>query len=176
MEEKLWFAMRDLKRANAKMPAYKLLQEMGFEVFTPMTQKVTLKNGKRIREQVPYLHDLLFVYDTRDALDPIVAKTQTLQYRYRRGAYCDPIVVRTEDMNRFIHAVRLSQEPRYFLPEEITKSMLGRRIKIVGGALNDYEGRLLSIHKRGHTKSILVELPHFLYVGIAIDSGFIEFI
>jgi len=30
-----WYVMRDLKRANAKEPAYKLLEGMKMEVFVP---------------------------------------------------------------------------------------------------------------------------------------------
>lgn len=30
-----WYVMRDLKRANAKVPAYKLLEGMKMEVFVP---------------------------------------------------------------------------------------------------------------------------------------------
>lgn len=42
-----WFVMRDLKRANAKLPAYKQLEEAGFRVFTPMTTKIMEKGGKK---------------------------------------------------------------------------------------------------------------------------------
>lgn len=41
-----WFVMRDLKRANAKLPAYKQLEEAGFRVFTPMTTKIMEISGK----------------------------------------------------------------------------------------------------------------------------------
>ena len=34
--EKHWYAMRDLKRSNALLPAYKQLSQAGMEVFTPM--------------------------------------------------------------------------------------------------------------------------------------------
>ena len=42
-----WFVMRDLKRSNAKLPAYKMLSDLNFEVFTPMTWKVIDIKGKR---------------------------------------------------------------------------------------------------------------------------------
>lgn len=35
-EEVRWFVMRDLKRTNAKLPAYKLLDGKKMEVFVPM--------------------------------------------------------------------------------------------------------------------------------------------
>lgn len=48
-----WYVMRDLKRSNAKLPAYKQLSDEHIEVFTPMQWRLSLKNGKRIREEVP---------------------------------------------------------------------------------------------------------------------------
>ncbi len=33
-----WFVMRDLKRPNAKLPAYKFLAEQGLEVFGKATR------------------------------------------------------------------------------------------------------------------------------------------
>lgn len=67
-----WFVMRDLKRPNAKMPAYKMLANKDFEVFTPMKWKLSIQGGKRIKETTPIIPDLLFVRSTRERLDPVV--------------------------------------------------------------------------------------------------------
>ena len=40
-----WYVMRDLKRANAKLPAYKQLLNEHFEVFTPMKEVFMAANG-----------------------------------------------------------------------------------------------------------------------------------
>ncbi len=37
------------------------------------------------------------------------------------------------DMERFIRAVRGSENPKYYLPEEISDTMYGRMIRIIGG-------------------------------------------
>lgn len=42
-----WFVMRDLKRPNAKEPAYKQLGELGIEIFTPLRWHLSIKKGKR---------------------------------------------------------------------------------------------------------------------------------
>lgn len=76
--------MRDLKRANAKLPAYKQLLNEHFEVFTPMKEQLSVHGGKRTREEVPFIQDLLFVHDTQEAIDPFVEKYPTIQYRSRR--------------------------------------------------------------------------------------------
>ena len=62
-ELRQWFVMRDLKRGNAKQPAYKLLGELKIRFFTPMVWKLRIRQGKRVRQQVPFMPDLLFVYD-----------------------------------------------------------------------------------------------------------------
>lgn len=136
-----WFVLRDLTRPNAKHPAYRLLEEKGIEVFTPMRWQLVERKGKRIREEVPLLHDLLFAHTTRTCMDSIVEEISTLQYRYLRGGYRKPMTVGHAEMNRFIRAVHSDDSPRYFLVEELTPAMYGRMIRIEGGPLDGYEGR-----------------------------------
>lgn len=90
--------MRDLKRRNAKEPAYKQLQESGVKVFVPMKWQLVIRKGKKVREEVPFIQDLLFVCDSRQHLDPIVEKTRTLQYRWLRNTYREPMTVSDSEM------------------------------------------------------------------------------
>lgn len=171
---KQWYVMRDLKRSNALLPAYKQLEGMNVEVFTPMTWSLKVRNGKQVRVYKPYIQDLLFVHDTRATIDPIVQKTPTLQYRYRKGgAYREPMVVDDDDMNRFMHAVSAAANPKYYLPEEILPSMCGRMVSIVGGPLDGYEGRLLSV-RGSKVKRLLVELPDIFTVGVEVDPEYVR--
>ena len=168
--------MRDLKRANAKLPAYMMLGDMGFEVFVPLKWQLATRRGKRIREQVPFLRDLLFVHTTREKLDPVVDKTDTLQYRYIRGGkYRDPMKVGNREMQHFIQAVSWSETPVYYLPGEIPTSMYGRKVCIIGGERDGHEGTLLKV--RGlHKKRILVELPHLLAASVDLEPEYVRFI
>ncbi|MDE7386480.1 MAG: UpxY family transcription antiterminator [Muribaculaceae bacterium] len=166
-----WFVMRDLKRPNAKLPAYKQLGEMGFEVFTPLTSKIMTNGSKRVRIQVPVIQDLLFVHSDKDKLDKIVAKTATLQYRFVKGApYCTPMTVPTNDMNRFMAAVEYTKTPKFYTPDEITPNMYGATVRMVcDGSINGLEGRLLKI--RGSAKKrFLIELPGLLAASIEVES------
>ena len=96
-----WYVMRDLKRANAKLPAYKQLSNENFEVFTPMKEQLSVRGGKRIREDVPFIRDLFFVHGTREAIDPFVEKYSTIQYRFQKGGgYKNPMTVADRDMER----------------------------------------------------------------------------
>lgn len=168
-----WFVMRDLKRANAKLPAYKLLEEFHIKVFTPMVWKVVLSKGKTTRKEVPYLSDLVFVYSSRRTLDPIVTRVPTLQYRFVKGGKRMPMTVRNEDMDRFIKAVDTMNHPCFYTPEEIKPSMIGKKVRIVGGPLDGCEGRLQKM-RGAHTKRLFVELPNLLTAAVEVQPEFVQ--
>lgn len=168
-----WFVMRDLTRPNAKLPAYKLLDGLNIRTFTPMVWKLMLNHGKRERRQMPFIHDLLFVYASRAELDSVVETTPMLQYRYLRGGYKVPMTVRAADMQRFIHAVGFSSAPQYYRPDEVTPSMRNRRIRIIGGNLDGYEGSLITT-RGSKVKRLLVEIPMLLAATVEVETEFIQ--
>lgn len=65
--------------------------------------------------------------------------------------------------------------PKYYLPEEITPEMLNRRIRIVGGPLDGYEGTLITV-RGSKVKRLLVDLPGILSVGVEVKPEFIQFV
>lgn len=168
-----WFVMRDLTRPNAKLPAYKLLDGLNIRTFTPMVWKLMLNHGKRERRQLPFIHDLLFVYASRAELDSVVETTPMLQYRYLRGGYKMPMTVRAADMQRFIHAVGFSSSPQYYRPDEVTPAMRNRRIRIIGGNLDGYEGSLITT-RGSKVKRLLVEIPMLLAATVEVETEFIQ--
>lgn len=167
-----WYVLRDLTRPNAKQPAYKKLSQLGFRVFTPMKTQVTERFGRRIREQVPFIHDLLFVHAAKDLLDQVINRTDTIQYRYLRGhAYCTPMTVPATEMEQFIKATDTDKTQQYFTADELTPRMYGAKIRIIGqGVLNGIEGRLLKIKGSGK-KRLLIELPGLLAAAIEINTA-----
>lgn len=130
---------------------------------------------KKVREKVPVIQDLLFVYDSRRHLDSIVERTKTLQYRWLRNTFREPMTVSDLEMDRFIQAVSSSDSPKYYLPEEITPQMCGRKIRIIGGSLNGYEGCLLKI-RGSKIKRLLVELKGYLAVAVEVLPEYIQFV
>jgi len=171
---KKWFVMRDLKRPNAKLPAYKLLEGKHIETFTPMKKVPVMRLGKKTYQEVPFIQDLLFVHSTAEELAPTLKKNPTLQYRYVRGKkYQDPMVVSDMEMEKFIQAVRTSESLRYYRPDELTAAMYGSKVRIIGGPLDNYEGCLL---KGVRGKVLLVELQGFLSVGVEVSPEYIQFI
>lgn len=167
-----WFAMRDLCRPNARVKAYDRLSEAGFEVFTPLHWVVRQKNGKTCRLKMPVVSDLLFVRSVREDLDPVVDNCSTLQYRFKKGMKATPITVGDADMHRFMLAVAETDDVVYYSPEEIQPSMIGRRVRIVGGPLDGYEGNLLFI-RGSRKKRLIVEIPDFMTAAVQVNPEFI---
>lgn len=168
--------MRDLKRRNANMLAIHELAKEGLEVFTPLKQMLMTIGGKRQRREVPVIQDLLFVHEVKEKLDIFVSEYPNLQYRYQLGKRSsEPMVVRDEDMTRFIQAVGESENPIYYQPGELTKAMYGRKIRIVGGLLDSAEGNLLSV-KGMRKRRLIVEIPDIIAASVEVNPEYIEFI
>ncbi len=165
--------MRDLKRANVKLPAYQMLGDMGIRVFTPMVWKLVVRQGKRIPQKVPFMQDLLFVHESYEILTPIVESINTLQYRFLRDGKRTPMTVRDADMERFITAVEATDNPCFYAPKDIKPSMVGKQVRIVGGLLDGYEGRLQKL-QGSRVKRLFVELPGMLTAAVEVQSEFIQ--
>lgn len=173
---KRWFVMRDLKRRNSNSLAVHELTNAGFEVFTPLTQMIMTIGGRRQRREVPVIQDLLFIHETREALDPLVARCQTLQYRYVSGhRQNEPMIVRDKEMDQFILAVTSTETPVYYRPGELTNMMYGKKIRIVGGMLDGFEGRLLSV-KGMRKRRLIVEIPGLITAAIEVEADYIQVI
>ena len=170
-----WYALRDLKRRHAKMPAYKKFEGLKMQWFTPMVHRLVVVDGNRVDREVPYMPDLLFVKGTRERLDVIVESTPKLQYRYKLGVQHTPIIVPADDMERFIYAVQSSKNPRFYSLDEITPDMVTRKIRIIGGKLDGYIGTLLTTRGSKH-KRLLVKLPMFLAASVEVEPEFIQLI
>lgn len=174
--KKQWFVMRDLKRRNSNRLAIHDLKDAGLEVFTPMMQMIMVIGGKKQKRDVPVIQDLLFVHESKRTLDPFVEKYPNLQYRFVKGRSIDePMSVADTDMERFILAVSLSDNPIYYQPGEITEEMKGRQVRIIGGIFNNYEGRLLSV-KGMRKRRLIVEIPNHIAAAVEIEPEYIQFV
>lgn len=172
--EKQWFVMRDLKRRNSNTLAVHVLKNAGLEVFTPMTHIIMTIGGRQQRREVPVIQDLLFVHAAKETLDPYVSKYPTLQYRYSLGKTKDaPMTVRTDEMDKFIFAVNNADTPLYYSPGELTDAMYGKKVRIVGGLFDQYEGQLLSI-KGMRKRRLIIELQGLITAAVEVEPEFIQ--
>ncbi len=173
-----WYVLRDLARPNAKHPAYQRLlamPEMAGYVFVPLKQRVFTEFGKRVVRFVPYMPDLIFVHKTRKELDPIVREMELLQYRYVRGGrQYEAMSVRHKDFEKFKEAVEQTDRVEYFSYEEVSPRLYGKQIRIIGGRLNGFVGRLMS-KKGSKNKRLLIDLQECnLSAAIQVESEYIQ--
>ena len=78
------------------------------------------------------------------------------------------------EMQRFIRAVSLGENVVYYKPEVITPGMVSKRVMILGGTFDGYEGDLLSVKGR-RKKRLLVELQGMFAAGVDVsDCEFLE--
>ncbi len=170
-----WFVMRDRTPVIAKQRAYQTLPNDGFEVFVPLQQKIKTEKGRRIRVEVPVIPDLIFVHSTKQLLDPIVEKVRSFRFRYAKGNPI-PMYVSENAMQQFIDAVKSSTDVQYYSPEEITSSMYGHKVRVMGGCLQDKEGYLLATCGRNSKKRLILELPGLLAATVVVEKEHIQLI
>ena len=177
--EDRWYVLRDLARPNAKKPAYKQLQEMpGMAdcVFVPLKQHVFKEFGKRVVRFVPYMSDLVFVHKSKEELDPIVREMPLLQYRYVRGGQqYEAMSVRHQDFEKFRDAVNTTNNNvEYYSFDEVRPEIYGSSIRIIGGRLDGFEGRLMT-KKGSKFKRFLIDLQECnLSAAILVESEYIQ--
>lgn len=168
-QTKQWYVLRDLKRPNALLPAYKMLGNLNIEVFTPMREQLSRKRETLQRTMQPVLRDLLFAHTTRSALDGIIHNTPTLQYRFLKGHRQKPMTVPEREMTDFITAVACSHTTHFLMPDEINPAMYGRRVRIIGGTLDGQEGILKTV-RGSRRRHLLVQLEGILAADIEITD------
>ena len=178
MSEDCWYVLRDLARPNAKNPAYKQLQampEMKDCVFVPLKQRVFVEHGRRVVRFVPYMPDLIFVHKSREELDPIVRQIELLQFRYVRGGkQFEAMSVGAKEFEKFRNAVEHTDNVEYYSYEDVSPQLYGKQIRIIGGRLNGFEGRLMS-KKGSKFKRLLVDLQECnLSAAIQVESDYIQ--
>ena len=75
----------------------------------------------------------------------------------------------------FVHSSREVLDPfverRYYRPDEITSDMCSRKIRLIGGKLEGYEGYLLSV-RGSRSKRLLVELPGLLAAAVEVEPEY----
>ena len=78
-------------------------------------------------------------------------------------------------MDRFIKAVAASKSPRFYTLSEITPAMVGKKVRVIGGPLDGYEGRLQKM-QGSVVKRLFVELPDLLVASVEVQPDFIQLV
>ena len=99
-QSKQWFAIR--VTYNREMKVKRELDSLHIENFLPMTHRIVKRGERKIKELVPAIHNLIFVYITATELKSYKATT-SLPIRYIMNRETrEPIVIPERQMKNFI--------------------------------------------------------------------------
>ncbi|MDO4165377.1 MAG: UpxY family transcription antiterminator [Bacteroides sp.] len=168
-----WYAMRATYRREPE--AVKFLHEEGVGCFVPMRYAVRMKQGRKVRQLVPVVHNLIFVRANRPEMYRVKQRIVYLQYitDSRSG---EKIIIPDEQMKRFIAvAGTYSDQLLYFHPDEVNLAK-GARVRVIGGEFEGYEGIFLKV-KGARDRRVVIAIPGIIAVAMAtIHPSLVEVI
>ena len=129
-EKMQWFAMRATYRRGMQIKA--LLDKEGINNFIPMRYEVRIRNGRKRRELVPVISDLIFVHSVQSELQKVKFKLPYFQYMIdiRNG---QKIIVPDDQMRQFIAVAGTYDEHLIFFSPDEVNLRRGTKVRITGG-------------------------------------------
>ena len=142
-KESQWYALRVTYSRELKVQEY--LEAEGVQTFIPMHDAVVLRRGRRVKARLPIVHNLIFVYTTREILNAYKqASPIGSQVRYMMNKEThQPIVIPQKQMEDFM-AVAGGEDSLFLDPEEL-RLKKGDRVRINSGAWQGIEGRFVRL-------------------------------
>ena len=142
-QSKQWFAIR--VTYNREMKVKRELDSLHIENFLPMTHRIVKRGERKIKELVPAIHNLIFVYITATELKSYKATT-SLPIRYIMNRETrEPIVIPERQMKNFIAVAGNISEQIVYLDPNLSNFKKGDKVKIIGGVFEGAEGYFMRI-------------------------------
>ncbi len=166
-----WYAMR--VTYNRAMVAKAVLDGMQVRNFVPMRYNVRVVNQKKVKELVPAISNLIFVYSNVHELKELKRKMEYLQYIVNSRTK-EKIVVPQDQMKRFMEVQEVDNENiLWFSPHEINFSK-GMNVRVVDGPFKGYEGTLVKV-KGARDRRVVVAIEGVIAVAMAsIEKSFLQ--
>ena len=172
-EKMQWFAMRATYRRGMQNKA--LLVKEGINNFIPMRYEVRIRNGRKRRELVPVISDLIFVHSVQSELQKVKFKLPYFQYMIdiRNG---QKIIVPDDQMRQFIAVAGTYDEHLIFFSPDEVNLRKGTKVRITGGDFAGQEGIFLKV-KGARDRRVVIEIQGVIAVAMAtIHPDLIEVI
>lgn len=160
-----WYAMS--VPYNRVLKVKSMLDEAQIECFVPMRYEVRTIQGRKIRQYVPAISNLIFVHTTDSRLKLFKQTTTYLQYLVRSvDGISRKIIVPDFQMEQFIRVCHNDEGRLLFLkPEEINLSK-GTRVRILGGVFNGVEGVFVKV-KGKRNRRVVVLIDHVSAIAVS---------
>ena len=156
-----WFPMRSTY--GREQIVKKQLDQLGIDNYVPMTSKIVEIKGKRHRQVVPAVRNLIFVHSSMRTISNLKRdnmKLSSLRFMKRKSIYELDILslivtVPINQMNNFIKATKDHEDAITYLCNEQGSCAVGQKIRITSGTFCGVEGQIRRIQKN---KRVLVTL------------------
>lgn len=165
-EKMQWFAMRVTYRRELEVKV--LLDQKGIGNFIPMHYVVCIVKGRKKRELVPVVHNLIFVRITLADIQELKKDISYLQYMTdsRSG---EKIIVPDGQRRDFIAvAGTYNEHLLFFKPEEINPAK-GTPVRIIGGDFEGYEGIFIKV-KGARDRRVVICIQGIIAMAMATIS------
>ena len=142
-KKKKWFAIR--VTYNREMKVKHALDARHIENFLPMKYRIVTRGERRIKEKIPAIHNLIFIYIERNKLQELKDTTE-LPIRYIMDRETNqPIVIPENQMKSFIAVSGTLNEQLIYLEPDLNKLKKGDRVRIIGGVFEGAEGYFIRL-------------------------------
>ncbi|MEG2493433.1 MAG: UpxY family transcription antiterminator [Rikenellaceae bacterium] len=169
-----WYAIRVTYCRELKLKEY--LEKKDIKYFLPMRYEIKIKHGKKIKEIVPVIHNLIFIYTTRAQLDFIKPKTEEfagMRYIMDRTIN-EPITIPNVQMQNFIAVSESYDEDLRYLSNEEMGLIKGDKVRITNGVFAGVEGVFVKLNGT-RARRVVVEVAGIAAVATtSIDSSSVE--
>ena len=178
-DPKTWFPMRVTYQREMKVKAE--LDRLGIENFVPMRYKVVERQNdgdtELRRVLVPAINNLIFVRSTQERLSELKRTNEVLEplrYMMDRTAYQEHAIMTVADreMENFMRVASRTDDSVMFLDNETVLGKEGKRVEIMGGALEGVTGVIRRVKR---CKRVVVEIEGVASVAIAwVPAGMLK--
>ena len=171
-----WSPMYVMYRQEMKVD--QVLKANSFKTFIPMEEKSTRRKGVDTVKMVPAIHNLIFVYSTRERISWMkmhneeCTKMQYMSFHNFSDGSSHVITVPEKQMENIITAATIDAPEglRSYIdtPLDIDPANPGRMIEFVNGPFNGVTGIIKRVNKN---RVMLIELPMYKSIQIKISSA-----
>ena len=169
-ETKQWYVLRVSYGRSEK--ANELLKAKGIETHLPLHTTYKEVNGKRIKQRLPLLPNILFAKTTLSVLEQFLKSSPDLNFitfyydhfNKKPDGKNPPLVVPKESMDNFIKLTSIDDEHILLIDKVNGTYKQGDYVRIIDGPFKGIEGRVTKITGQ---KRVIVELPGLCSVATA---------
>lgn len=148
-------------------------------LYYPTRTSVKKEGKKTIKEEIPYIPNLLFFKTQRNKIRSLFAKIGDLAWCFRVSAGADNeyAVISNNEMTNFQRSIgQFTPDIKMELVEMDRSLTKGRRVRIVGGMMAGYEGEIIDVDNEPEMKMFFLSITNSTMASwkVKIEDVFIE--